>query len=277
VVLTTAVIEDVLLYVALAVALGFAQGGTSEGFGLLALLPVRLSSAWLIVYHVGTTIGFLVGALALGPHLYSRLATSSLNLVRRSDPLAFELAFLFACVCACLALGVTPFFGALIAATVSSRSTAHDRASAQAIKRFSFAFFVPLYFALVGLRLDLGRAFSLWVFLAFLGFACAVKGSSVYAGARLAGHSRLAATDFAVALNARGGPGIVLASVAYEASIIDQGFYAVLVMTALITSALAGGWLHSAVARGRLVGPASEFSFEDAPEPIPALSSSARP
>ena len=49
--------------------------------------------------------------------------------------------------------------------------------------------------------------------------------------------------NLAVALNARGGPGIVVASVAYGAGIIDQPFYAVLVMLAIVTSLFAGSWL----------------------------------
>jgi Kef-type K+ transport system membrane component KefB len=49
--------------------------------------------------------------------------------------------------------------------------------------------------------------------------------------------------NLAVALNARGGPGIVVASVAYGAGIIGQPFYAALVMLAVVTSLLAGSWL----------------------------------
>jgi Kef-type K+ transport system membrane component KefB len=68
-------------------------------------------------------------------------------------------------------------------------------------------------------------------------------------GARLAGEGRRGAWNLAVALNARGGPGIVLASVALDAGIIGEGFYTSLVMLALITSVLAGSWLHVALQR----------------------------
>lgn len=37
-----------------------------------------------------------------------------------------------------------------------------------AIGKVSFAFFVPVYFAIVGLKLDLDRDFSLWMVVAFL-------------------------------------------------------------------------------------------------------------
>jgi Kef-type K+ transport system membrane component KefB len=61
------------------------------------------------------------------------------------------------------------------------------------------------------------------------------KGAEVYGGARLAGESRFAATNLAVAMNARGGPGIVLATVALNAAIINEEFYASLILL-VITS-----------------------------------------
>jgi len=109
-----------------------------------------------------------------------------------------------------------------------------------------------IYFAIVGLQLDLVRGFSPGFFLLFLLLACAIKGGSVYLGARLAGQASASSWNLAVALNARGGPGIVVASVAYGAGIIGQPFYAVLVMLAIVTSLFAGSWLAH-VPRERLL------------------------
>jgi Kef-type K+ transport system membrane component KefB len=116
-------------------------------------------------------------------------------------------------------------------------------AATDSLQGFSFAFFIPIYFAIVGLQLDLLHGFSIAFFLLFLLLACAVKAGSVYLGARLAGETSGASLNLAVALNARGGPGIVVASVAYAAGIIDQPFYAALVMLAIVTSLFAGSWL----------------------------------
>jgi len=116
-------------------------------------------------------------------------------------------------------------------------------AAIASIEGFSFAFFIPIYFAIVGLRLDLLHGFSIAFFLLFLLLACAIKAGSVCLGARLAGETSGSSVNLAVALNARGGPGIVVASVAYAAGIIGQPFYAALVMLAIVTSLLAGSWL----------------------------------
>ena len=45
-------------------------------------------------------------------------------------------------------------------------------------------------------------------------------------------------------MNARGGPGIIVASTAFAAGIIDQPFYAVLILLAIVSSLVAGSWLE---------------------------------
>ena len=70
-------------------------------------------------------------------------------------------------------------------------------------------------------------------------------------GARWAGFSRLASWNLAVATNARGGPGIVVASVAYDAGIISAAFFTTLIATAILTSQAAGAWLESMLRQGK--------------------------
>ena len=56
--------------------------------------------------------------------------------------------------------------------------------------------------------------------------------------------------NLAITSNARGGPGIVLASVALDAGIINAPFFTSLVVTAVLTSQLAGWWLGYTLRRG---------------------------
>ena len=51
-----------------------------------------------------------------------------------------------------------------------------------------------------------------------------------------------------MALNARGGPGIVLASVSFAAGIVSEEFFVTLIMLSLVTSAIAGWWLQRLLA-----------------------------
>jgi Kef-type K+ transport system membrane component KefB len=270
VVLGVAVAEDIVLYVILAVSLGLAQGGTGALFGLPALLGIGPGTAADMAYHVVATLAVLGAALTFGPRGYRAAATWRLNIVRQASPVAYDLALMLAITLLCLLLGIEGFFGAFVAGVAVGRATettADTKAgpatmtaagggtapdAIRSIQGFAFAFFIPIYFAVVGLQLDLLRGFNVVFFLLFLLLACAVKAGSVYLGARLAGQASASSWNLAVALNARGGPGIVVASVAYGAGIIDQPFYAVLVMLAIVTSLFAGSWLAH-VPRERLL------------------------
>ncbi len=119
-----------------------------------------------------------------------------------------------------------------------------------AIATVSFAFFIPVYFALVGFKLDLVHGVALWMIAAFLAGSCILKILSVSLAGRLAGFRGLDLLNLAITTNARGGPGIVLASVAFDAGIISPQFYTTLVVAAVLTSQAAGAWLDYVLCKG---------------------------
>lgn len=248
-ILSAAVIEDVLLYVVLSIVLANAQGAHGTQFGLVGLLGLA-EGAPRIAYHVIATLLFFVVALRVGPRLYDFVARFRYNFVLRGNRVGHLLAFLMLVVGMALFLSVPLMFGAFLAGVVVSASTEDASEERSAIKAFSSGFFVPLYFALVGFRLDLVRTVP-WLFLfSFILACCLAKLVSVYVGARAAGLNRAGSLNVAAAMNARGGPGIVLATVALEAELITESFYAVLVIVAIVTSLMAGTWLGRAVRRG---------------------------
>jgi Kef-type K+ transport system membrane component KefB len=197
---------------------------------------------------VTVTVLFFALAMLAAPDVVKRAFEA--RFTREINPVATLLLLFFAISLAALALGVPPFLGAF-AAGIASNRIADPSGARDTIKRFSFAFPVPLYFALVGLRLDLARHFPLAWFLGFFAFACTVKLLSCYVGARIAKERHAGALNLAVAMNARGGPGIVLASLALDAGIIDERLYVALVMLAIVTSCIAGAWLGRIVRAGK--------------------------
>jgi Kef-type K+ transport system membrane component KefB len=261
IVLGVAVIEDMVLYIVLAVALGMAAQTPGTLFGLPAALGLRAGSLADMIYHSAATVGVLACFLVLGPSLYRSTSGFRFNLIQKGSPIAYQLLFMLVVCLICVLLGIQAFFGAFVAGVVVGASNREASAAADgataAIRNFSFAFFIPVYFALVGLQLDLVRTFDPLFFVVYLVFACLVKSASVYGGARIAGQPRTASMNLAVAMNARGGPGIVLASVAFGAGIINQSFYAVLVLLAVITSFFAGSWLER-VPRNQLLTTAEQ-------------------
>jgi Kef-type K+ transport system membrane component KefB len=250
IVLSAAVAEDVLLYILVTIALALAGHSHDSTFGLPGLLQLRGASYAGLAYYTSVPLAFLALSLFAGPIVYRWASSLRCNVVCQGSSIGYLLVILLVMAGMAASLGVTPMFGALMAGIVTSQTIDEPERPRQVIATFSFAFFIPIYFAIVGLKLDLIHSFPLPFFLLFLAFACTVKALSIYAGARLAGEPSGRAWNLAVAMNARGGPGIVLASLAFEAEIVSEGFYCVLVMLSLVTSLLAGSWLDLAVRRG---------------------------
>jgi K+:H+ antiporter len=249
IVLSVAVIEDVVLYVVLAVAIGIVSGTGSAQFGLAGQLGWDPGSTANYAYHTFATVGFLAVGLMFGPRLYGMALRSRYNVIKRRSQVAFQLVVVIAMSGACLLLSIVPLFGAFVAGIIVVTATGERAQTARfEIGNFSLGLFIPLYFAIVGLQLDLVDNFDVLFFVAFLLFACLVKSASVYAGARIGGEPRRSAVNLAMAMNARGGPGIVLASTAFAAGIINDSFYTTLVMLAIVTSLIAGTWLQRVMA-----------------------------
>ncbi len=264
-VLSAAVVEDIVLYVVLAVAVGLVQT-KSKAFGLPAALSIH-TVAQNGVYHTIVAVIFLVVALGFGAKAYQALSGLRINVLARRSPVAFQLLWMLSLSAIALTLGLVPLYGAFaagIAVAVADESLA-VRPDRNALAGVSFGFFIPIYFALIGIQLDLIHHFNVVFFAAFLAFACVAKAASVYLGARLSRENRFVSWSLAIAMNARGGPGIVLASTAYAAGIINQTFFVSLVMLSVVTSLLAGSWLERIAPRLGAPAPQDQAAAAEVP------------
>ncbi|MGW1812899.1 cation:proton antiporter [Streptomyces sp. NPDC002125] len=253
VVLSIAVVEDIILNVVLSVALGMVAGGGEGGFGLAHVLGIESANAS-AAYHSVASVAFF-GLMTLGAMAVRRRSRGRAGAAARpSASVAVRMAVLLAVSASCVFLGVAPMFGAFVVGLLSGLTGGrgaggHDDPLGQ-LRGFATGFFIPVYFATVGLKLDLVHSFDLWFTLGFILVACLAKATSAYAGARFSDKPPSESLDLAIALNARGGPGIVLATVSFDAGIVNASLFTTLVLTAIVTSQMAGWWLERAVARG---------------------------
>ena len=236
-VLGVAVLEDIGLWLALAVATALA--------GRTALDPRHMA------YHLGATVVFFALGLTLVPRLVKRINKARFNVIARHAPVAYAMAVLLGYCVVAGALDVSLVFAAFLAGFAVVHKKRRLFADAlEAIGKVAFGFFIPVYFAIVGLKLDLIRGVSLWMMVAFILGSCIVKILSVSLAGRFAGFRGLDLVNLAITTNARGGPGIVLASVAFDAGIISPKFFTTLVVAAVLTSQVAGAWLDYVLRKG---------------------------
>ena len=240
-------LEDIALFAALAVATSLAQPGGGSVTGD-------------VVVHVSVTVAFLAFGLLVAPALLQRANDLRMNVLARRKKLAYSWLLMLGFTAIAALLEVNVVFGAFLAGFALAggiRGTERSRFAEPLdhISRVAFATFIPLYFVLVGAKLELGAGFSFTVLMVFLVGSSVLRSVFVGAASRLAGFNGRDAVDLAVSMNARGGPGIVLATIAFEAGIIAPSLFTALVITAIVTSQCAGWWLGRALrSRGELLG-----------------------
>jgi Kef-type K+ transport system membrane component KefB len=235
--LTVATVEDIALWGLLAVAISLSKS-SHPSLGDFIRTPL-------------VTIAFFAVAMVALPRLLNGLLRTPAHGVVDNRPVRFALLACFGMVAVSELLGVKDMFGALLAGMAICRlpNEVVDVVRTK-VKAFALVFFTPIYFAIVGLKLDLVKSFDVKFFLGFFLFCTVVKTLATAIAGRLSTGDWLSTVNLAAALNARGGPGIVLASVAFDAKIIDERFFVTLVLTAVVTSLFAGGWFRYVLSKG---------------------------
>ena len=237
IVLAASTVQDILLWALLATVTQIAQftSPSLADIGRAALL----------------SLAFCAGGLLLGPQILRLPIRFQMAPLIRSQPLGYAMVWCLAVAALASWIGVGAVFGGFIAGiafgSINSPVLEPQKSS---IYSFSMGFFVPISFALVGCRIAIPAAFDPMLFLGFLVMSSALEMISVYGGMYLAKFTKLTALNFAVAMNTRGGPGIVLASVVYDHGIVDQRVYVTLVLAAVSTSLMSGVWFDAVTRRG---------------------------
>lgn len=244
--LGSAVLEDIGLWGVLSIASALAASKVAGTGG-------ELTST--IGGHIAVNAVFVLAALFVMPLVLRKLSRASWNTLAENSPIVWMFTVFLGYAALAAALGVTLAFAALLSGYgvmggMKSTEQARFRVPMQSISDIAGYVFVPVYFALIGYRLDLSKTLDPIMLAAFMLGTSAVVFLCVGLGAKLAGMSRLDIVNLAVTQNARGGPGIVMASVAFDAGIINAPFFTTLVLTAVLTSQACGFWLDFVLRRG---------------------------
>lgn len=237
-VLGTAMLEDVGLWAVLAIATALSTHRASAAEDLIATNA----------YHIVITAAYIGFAMLVVPRLLKTIRRFDDSTVSRHSLVTYAIALLCFFIGVAAGLGVSTVFAAFLAGYALINGIRREKSALnealQAIKAVAFGVFVPIYFAIVGYRLSLGNDFSASLLLSFLVGSSLIVLVSVGLASKFAGFRGLDVINLAIVSNARGGPGIILASIAFDAGLISGALCTALVITALFTSQMAGWWLR---------------------------------
>lgn len=249
VILSTAIMDDTIGWVVLAVVVGLASGGvdTSHVAWMLALTAV-----------------FLAGAFTIG----RKLVRGSMRFARRLKAPYAELSVMmllvFGAGAATQAIGVHLVLGCFVASILLGRIPPKPETQ-DAIRHVGMGFFVPFFFAYTGIKVDLTTLRSSALLFAVVAVAIACLGKIVGGGlgARFGGLPRWEALAVGFGLNARGAMELVIAAIGLAAGVVTDATYAIVVLIAVITTIIAAPLMRWSMKRA---------DAEAAAEPGPTIS-----
>jgi Kef-type K+ transport system membrane component KefB len=227
--LAAAAVIDVVSYALLAVVVAIASAAGHDSWRLL-LAPVY----------------FLAMIFAVRPMLRRLLVpvfdrTGQLTAAR----LCVVLIGLFASAWVTQWMQVNFIFGAFLFGAVMPRSEGVIRRVRTSLES-AVQLMLPVFFAVTGLTVNLTtlRLDALGVFAAILAVAMVGKLGGGYAGARLTGIPPRGSAVMAALVNTRGLTELVILSVGLQAHLLSPQLYALLIVMALITTAMTGPLLN---------------------------------
>ena len=146
-------------------------------------------------------------------------------------------------------MGVKYIFGAFLFGVVMPREGAADAMREEILDRLeqvSVLVLLPVFFVVSGLSVNLSSVgLSRLVELCIILLVAVVgKFGGAFVGARLAGVRGRRAGVLATLMNTRGLTGIVILSVGLQLHILDQSLYSLMIVMAIVTTAMAGPLLH---------------------------------
>ena len=268
-ILSSAILEDILLWGVLAVATSLAA------FSPLAEQDIVSN----VTIDVTTTVAYMGLGLTLAPALLKWLHKHPWNILVKTSLVGYTLVIMFVYAALAETLNVSLVLAAFLAGFglvggIDGSQRHRFAEPLESITKVAVGFFVPIYFGMVGYKLVFGSGFSFAMLAIFLLASTMLCLVSMGLAALLAGFRGLDIINLAVVTNARGGPGIVLATVAYESGIINDAFYTTLVVTAVLTSQAAGVWLRFVLRKGwplLSTNPAETLNIEESEKTSQAI------
>lgn len=146
-------------------------------------------------------------------------------------------------------MGIHALFGAFLAGVIMPPESGFREHVKTRLENFSSVFLLPLFFAFTGLRTNVGLLNSMEGFvlcLLLIGVATVGKLGGAMAAARLTGMGLVDSFALGALMNTRGLVELIALNVGYDLGILSPGLFTVLVIMALVTTAMTGPLLSMA-------------------------------
>lgn len=254
IIIAAGVIDDTVGWILLSIIAGVAAGSA-----------VTVGS---VAQAVGSVLLFLLFSFTIGRWGVQRLFTMVQEQgVSSNRILTLVVVLTFAWSAITHGMGLEPILGAFVMGILFSQMPELPRTVIHTLESVALGVFAPLFFAVVGLKvnlLNLATPELLGISLLVIAGATFSKVVGTYVGARLLGKQpHWTALAYGAGLNARGAMGIIVATLGLSLGILTQDMFSIIVLMALATSLMAPTLLRFAMLR-------AHFSTDSSPQTLPS-------
>jgi Kef-type K+ transport system membrane component KefB/nucleotide-binding universal stress UspA family protein len=228
VIVAAAIIDDTIGWLIMSVIFGLAARG------LVDLRDVAGTMA-------GTAV-FLAISFTVGRRLVFQLIRwANDNFVSEMPVISVILGITLLLALLTHAIGVHLVLGAFVAGILIGQSPILTRHSAEQLRGFIIALFMPIFFGTAGISTNLAvlaKPDLMWLTLGLIGLASVGKFSGAFLGGRLGGLSYSESLAVGAGMNARGSTEVIVASIGLSMGALNQSLFTSIVAMAVVTTTI---------------------------------------
>lgn len=228
----------------------------TAGWLVLSLIAGAATKGAVHVGDLGMTVVAMCGFIALVAFVCFPIVRWLMGFVRemRTEDSDFVLIVVFALLCGAATerIGVHAVFGAFIAGTMLHQVPRLNLETVHKLESFVFSILAPVFFGIVGLKVNLWSMGSPTMLAVVLLVATAGKLVGCGLGAYWGGLRVWESMSIAVAMNARGAMGLVVATIGLSLGLLNEQMFSIIVVVAIVTSFMAPIGLRVTVPRVRM-------------------------
>ena len=239
IIVASAILEDTIGWVIIAVAFGLAAAGTID--------------VWSVSRAVVGTALFMVASFTVGRRIVFRLIRWANDNFRSDFPVITTILIIMAAMALTTqVIGVNTVLGAFVAGILIGESPILTRHIDEELRGLIVALFMPVFFGLSGLNADLTILRSPNLALLAVGLiviASIGKFLGAFIGGTIGGLSRAESLALGCGMNARGSTEVIVATLGLSTGLLSQNLFTLIVTMAIVTTTAMPSMLRWALKR----------------------------
>ncbi|MBL8691970.1 MAG: cation:proton antiporter [Rhodospirillaceae bacterium] len=226
VIVASAIIDDTIGWVIIAITFSLASHGTLDATSLAKAV-------------VGTLL-FLIVSLTVGRRaVFTLIRWANDSMISEAGVISVIVLLMVAMALLTQGIGVHTVLGAFVAGILVGESPILTKQIEQQIRGLIAGLFMPIFFAMAGLSADLSILKDPTLLLLTLGLIAIAsfgKFGGAFLGAEFGGLSKREALALAFGMNARGSTEVIVATIGLSMGVLSQDLFTMIVAMAILTT-----------------------------------------